>query len=267
MTIKSPFVMNFYQLKEALFEECLCPIEWNVTDRLEDFAIEMQHLWIQIASKHQVDLEGEIWADPDSLESHIVEDSQQDVDNMRSDLINVRSWIEIARNEYIENTRRFWAMRIATHEEYSKHYPAPAITRDELLARTLQTDISLLYHGIDTQILQEVLWSGLCDIAMEKEEELWNKMLVVSNLRIVFDMLNDIGATSGMNTKYLCFELDFSTPIAHSYPVSKEEAGAIMQGKRIPALDDLQGFDSKRPSWGEKPCRPFGALKWGANAN
>lgn len=60
------------------------------------------------------------------------------------------------------------------------------------------------------------------------------------NSRIAFRRSGPIGATGGVPTDFICFELDAATPIVHGYPITEDEALKILNESPVMLTNELQ---------------------------
>jgi len=75
------------------------------------------------------------------------------------------------------------------------------------------------------------------------EQALCDKMMKDDTSRIAWRTGRPIGASGGVPTPFICFELDATTPIVHAYPVSEDEARQINNGAPITTISDLRDWE------------------------
>lgn len=236
-------------LKEVQ-EGLACPIEWGPVFRVEgkiDF-IPLERLWTSVVESFAVDGEA------DFLGGSFLLDELSDED-LQSIQINVRTWRDYARSQYRTMTRRFWDLRYAEREEYSKHLPPLGKEGDsKSIQLTSKKDgISKFYRNIPPEDMLSAFFLGIFfhfdqngigedPDAPIRDEGLWFKVLESEKCRIAFKTVGPIGASNGQETAFICFELNGSTPIMHAYPISSEEAEKINLGYSIIFTDALRGW-------------------------
>lgn len=113
------------------------------------------------------------------------------------------------RKRYVEDTRRFVGLRVATGAEHAKHHPPHKLSVMEVRAST--TDgISRFFPGITPAGLTELLNDALEGHVL--------RFLAVHNAMFYVSAISPIGASYGTDTEWVRFDIDFSTPLAHCYP-------------------------------------------------
>lgn len=197
------------------------------------FAIRLKHLWYAVAAKHQVDHEASYidWQD-DLLNNCMLHESSWD--DLRSILINIDSWHSQAYKEFITQSRKFTCLKMADRSEYSKHYVVKRMTQDSVRKLSKANHVSKFYSHVRVEYLYNWLWD-VFDNSFERsfsEEQMdeprlnlsdwwnnWEASFPNSTKLFHVDSMHEVGATEGESTTYLCINVDFSTPIAHAYPI------------------------------------------------
>jgi hypothetical protein len=124
------------------------------------------------------------------------------------------------------------------------------LTLTSIEAISAKTGISKFYQEFPAEVLLRAFFTGIFfhfdqeGDAIDPDEPvrdqpLWNDLLQSDNCRIVFRSANPIGASDGLPTRYLCFELDASTPVVHAYPISEHQANLIRGNCSAILIDDL----------------------------
>jgi hypothetical protein len=80
-------------------------VEWIVINRSEDLADSLRDTWFRTALQYQVDFEAR-WTRQDDPR-HLVFLDDHDIDEIRADKENIKTWIVDARKDYVDRTRRF----------------------------------------------------------------------------------------------------------------------------------------------------------------
>lgn len=239
------------ELQSLLLElekQLQCPVDWDRVVILpaargqEDDAgaevsnpglcSELRWYWREIAEAHAVSGETDylavLYLHPDeSPPDFLYEDG--DEEQIRSDLKNIAEWINDAKKLYIEKTRPLANMKFATSADQQKHYPPAGLRARQIRSRT-RNGVSLFFNGVQAQ-LPMLMWSVF--------EVCWRDVLERKHLRVHADCINPIGAAYGQDTKYVCLDVDSSTPITHAFPVPERE---IPKEERVIAADEMQGF-------------------------
>jgi hypothetical protein len=229
------------QVKQEIDRALACPLDWATVFRVEGPASfePLNKLWLDTVAKYEVDQE--------SCYLGFEELSDVDDDELRQIQINVRSWGDRAKRDFLARTRHFTDLRYATRAEYGKHLPplGGQLSPAEIQARSRKGP-SLFYREASAKLMLEAFVHGiffhfLVDEISGKvtDEVLWNKLLHDEHTRIAFKCPNDIGATDGISTQYLAYEFNASTPILHSYPISPAEAIVLKGECSFVFTDDL----------------------------
>lgn len=227
-----------------------CPVEWWQVLQMDRYSwfSPLEQLWASTVERFAVDNEARYVGDEVSLEG--LSD-----DRLQSMQINIRTWLASAQAEYRGMTRRFWALRFAGRQEYSKHLPPLGAGGDPKLIEisTKKDGISRFYQTIPDDVMlstffEGIFWQfgydgiGLDETSSLRDEGLWTRILRDENCRIAFQTVGHIGASNGFPTNFLCFELNASTPILHAYPIPEDEAKQINSGHSIVCTDRLEGW-------------------------
>ena len=254
--------------REALAEELLllarCPIEWNVVGRFTDPADFFEWDWLHVYQEHAVDREYR-WID-DPYSNLTVDVATEPLDEIRADLCNLRERAPGAAREFLQRSRRFWALRAADPREHPKHYPPGGLLWPSVIERT-SNGVSLLRPGVGPGQLAETFWSALTELCSPFDEKrrlrLRETLFSDARTRIAVDLPSVIGAAYGKETHCLCFELDANTPLLHAYPVSPAEASELGAFDLHGALGDLGRLDDV--SMREMTQRPYGQVRGGSD--
>jgi hypothetical protein len=219
--------------KQALLEiaEALaCPIDMATLFKVQGPVsfVRLEHLWAEIVKRHAVDQEAVY------LHEFLLIENVPD-EELRQMQINVRTWRDRARQEFLQQTRRFTHLRYATRDEYEKHLPPPgARPAPEWIENRSRHGPSLFYQEVPPDFMLSVFLHGIFfhfEVEPFSEEGagdyLWEQLLYNDQCRVAFRSINEIGATDGVPTCFLAFDLNTSIPILHAYPVSEQEAHTI----------------------------------------
>lgn len=243
-------------MESALIDElrhlASSPIEWLCEGRFEDPVYFLDWLWFETYSLHQADREsGWIrWCD-EPLDARDV----ATLDEVRASISNFRARRPRAAQQYVQTTRRLWALRAATPYQHPKHYPPADATVPQLL-RYSAGGVSMLNPGLGPAEILYAFWSVLVGLtfpvghaSLGNQEHLllhWSnlreRLFGPGRARFVMDTSKPIGATRGAFSTCLCFELDAATPILHAYPVDEQEAATIRGGLPVVLVNDFNGF-------------------------
>ena len=203
-----------------------------------------------IVKENTVDDEADILieANCSSWEAALSEEEDEDLRPLQ---INVRTWRDRAQREYLSRTRRFWALQYAGRHVYKKHLPpGRRVTPGLIEGISARTNVSKFYKEIPPDVMLVAFLHGvffhfdsetgtLDHDKPIRDEPLWNSLLCNDKCRIVFRSRSWIGASNGLPAKYLCYELDASTPIVHVYPISEQQANIIRGGSSAIMTDEL----------------------------
>jgi hypothetical protein len=233
------------QIREAL----QCPADWAKVFRLNEEALfePLNTFWIELLHQNvRGDESG--YVGNDFLLPFLSDKSDSDLRAMQ---INVNTWKDTCRSQFLAAIRRFTDIRYASRKEYAKHLPPPGPPRDAswIEKESKKRGVSLFYNDIPedeilTAFLHAIWWrfSGGGDLLglPPAEKTLWDKLMNDNNPRIAFRCSGPIGASDGGPTDIICFELDATTPIVHGYPITQDEALRIHQGCPITTINELE---------------------------
>jgi hypothetical protein len=136
--------------------------------------------------------------------------------SLERELPFIEEKISRAKAVYLNTIRRIVEMRFATTGDYSKHYPNPTWTNREIKTRTGKNKkISIFYANSSVSNLEALMWDLL--------EKFWKLILEIPGCRMYVKTDSVIGAAKGDDTEYICYDFDFSTPIAHAFPVEQKD--------------------------------------------
>ena len=169
------------EIRDAL----ACPVNWAAVFRVEapaDFR-PLESLWEEIVQGMTVD--GKV---------DFPLDQETDAD-LRVMLINVRTWRERARRDYLIKTRRFSELRYVRREDHGKHLPPAGelLGPDAVEAASVKTGISKFYQEIPSDNLLQAFFHGLFLHYDEdkgvgsgmsvRDQALWGELMTRAHLR------------------------------------------------------------------------------------
>jgi len=203
-----------------------CPVNWElvITRRLA-LANLLDEFWGEVVRGYQVDSEGEyIW--DDLFEAGFELDAEQDEEYLNWQIVNIESWIQEARQDYIERTRRFRDLRMADRRKYPKHFAPAKYTKAQVQEESLLGD-SIFYSDVNTDELMDLVWDSLpCPCSRECAADCngpWRQLLRLDHMRLYVEAEEPMGASKGDETQFLCLDFDCNTPEVHAYPVTRDE--------------------------------------------
>ncbi len=215
-----------------------CPLDWPaVCDEIE-LVHWLQFAWYAVAHRYQVDgeVQGLIAYDefaPSLSELELLDEHT----DLGPELINVRTWHGKAVEEYLARYQNLHRQRALSRAEYSKHYPNPGWTLEEVCAESKKRGQAVLLPVLDEATQEKLLWATL-DVTVfhvlecNKPEahgepeapaaalaELFDRHTLI----LAADINRIVGASRGRATPYLLFNLTMPTAEFHAYPISGEE--------------------------------------------
>jgi hypothetical protein len=217
MTLPPPaaYMFDRKHAESEIRSALVCPIRWAAVFRIEEaraYFHPLERLWFRIVEDNAVDDEATLLGDADfsPLECLLSEESEESLRAMQQ---NVRTWKDRAHEEYLSQTRRFWALQYASRQVYGKHLPphgqrlAPA----SIEAISAKTGISKFYQEIPAEVMLCAFFTGIFfhfDQEVDaidpdepvRDQPLWNDLLQSDNCRVVFRSAsaNPIGASDGL---------------------------------------------------------------------
>jgi len=91
----------------------------------------MNECWYDVCRKYQVDMELRHVSDVTYFYASIHDDE------ITADRINVKTWIEKAKREYLDIVRRFQKLKMATSQDQKKHFPDHCLSDAQILIQLL----------------------------------------------------------------------------------------------------------------------------------
>jgi hypothetical protein len=233
--------------RAEIAEALTCPVQWGKVFQLEDSAdfLPLERLWQSIVESVAVDNEVEFFSPHFQLD-------ELSASELRAMQINVRTWRDHARAEYLSRTRWLQNLRYAERADYAKHQPPPAASTTSVAELSVKDGISKFYKNIPANIMLEAFLHGLffhfgprdlMDLGSPiVDQAFWDALMDNTHSRVAFWSSDAIGAVEGHPTNFLCFDIDASTPIIHAYPVSEAEANRIRDNNPLIRIDHLRGW-------------------------
>jgi hypothetical protein len=215
-----------------------CPLDWPaVCDEIE-LVHWLRFAWYAVAHRYQVDgeVQGLISYDefaPSPSELELLDEHS----DLGPELINVRTWHAKAVEEYLARYQNLHRQRALGRAEYSKHYPNPGWTLEEVCAESKKRGQAVLLPALDEATQEKLLWATLdvtvfhvleCNTfeAHGKPEAPAAALAALFDrhtLILAADINRIVGASQGRATPYLLFNLTMPTAEFHAYPISGEE--------------------------------------------
>ena len=120
------------------------PVLWDTSGEAADAVGFFDWLWSRTYQKHQVDIESRWIEEP--YENPSINLDYESLGELLAGLKNFRDRWPMAAIRYIQEMRRFWALRAVTPTEHPKHYPKTDMTMAELCEHS-RSGSSLLNPG------------------------------------------------------------------------------------------------------------------------
>jgi hypothetical protein len=235
---------RFRYLREKLIADISCPSNWGHLGAMEDLQQRLLLEWKLLVEKYQVDGEGRWLID----DYQAMTNNVSDLDEVESTLKNIEIWRPTAVAEYQARTRWLQDLQMATSGEYAKHFTLKRETKEQVIDGS-NDGVSRFFAGIDAKRLYDCLMLGLsmlvgADFESETSwgDAVWLKLMNGGRTRVAFETAAELGAVGGQPTSFIYFEIDTSTPQAHAYPVTKNEALETAKElglEEVPQTDDL----------------------------
>lgn len=215
-------------IKEYIRDLVKCPVPCEYDDQFAHLSERLYKYWKEVSESFQIDLEANYIGD--ELQESLQLEIDDDYEYLRSNLINILRWIDMARNKFI-NDVGFIHTVVASDAEYAKHFPLKKIPKSEIHDFTMRSKVSLLYPGINKQNLGWVL----SDVIEDHFDQILHSGK--HKVRFVIDCINAVGSSCGEETSFLYVEIHKDNKIAHCYPVRMSD----ITGKVVCRTDVLQG--------------------------
>jgi hypothetical protein len=217
--------------KEKIRELLECPVDWlSISTRLGIINLMREH-WGEFVRAYQVDDEG-MYVRDDLFQGGVYLEIETDDEILDWQIRNIESWVEKAREDYIEQTRRLADLKMADRQVYDKHFPKPTWTNKQV-EEASPAGVSYFYSNVTVDDLMDLMWESLpcryreeCAASLTTCDGLWRRLLLEPQLRLFVQAAHDLGASNGKPTRYACFDFDLNTPQVHAYPVGEDEIEA-----------------------------------------
>lgn len=185
-----------------------CPVVWEnflsnhaLIDRLY-----VTWLWCVMNYPYQIRSEGALVNEPTIPSKDLVE--------LKSDLLNLQSWIEHARYSYLQMVTP--VHRIQFVEYRDKHWPPGGWTRAQVIERSIdKVKGSYFFHDFKSDLLH-----GMIQLIIAERFE---DFLLKTNRFYYIGWVTEVGASKQAATRLICFDIDYSTPSYHAFPVAPDE--------------------------------------------
>jgi hypothetical protein len=217
-----------------------CPVAWEDTCTDEDFSALLRYMWFKVVQGHQLDRESSLLSNLDWRPDEFFIQSIYSDESIAWPMGQVSSWKPRAEKEYREKYKGFMNLRPAPPSIYSKHHAKASSTDAEVAKQSIDTGNSKLYPRFDHQKQTRLLWTSFCKVWLGAVEDLEIDVSVEENTSRIVDRFAEVfgqnvlrfsietddpaGCVNGVSSTFLTLEVDFSTPIAHVYPISEAEA-------------------------------------------
>lgn len=223
-----------HSLIKQIWNVVKCPIDWEMITNGEapGLVTELNWFWKNVTKNYEVDNECRhvyvLYYDP--LDDECSLDYDIDIENpdadgddpdvLRSELKNIiggpleSGWVKAARDEYEAKVGALSRLKVADDSVQSKHFLPANVPLEERLKRS-KTGASILHPEIEPK-LQEIMWSCLDDYY-------WKRIALEGAKYLYVEYPWAVGVSRGVETKFLKFDFDLSTPVVHAYPIPKSE--------------------------------------------
>jgi len=236
-----------------------CPINWHSIikydeGRLPQDADYLRHgtilhaIWCWVFSEYAVDAP-EIWCLSEIITyGEILRDLDP---NEEHTLKNILLRRDFAAEKYDDIVGWLARLKFISPSEHGKHIRLN-IRDIEGATKASRSGASIFISGYPEESLSKIFWHWFLDyfdFPIENllsqdacREELgpyWSiftKFLHRLHFRMAVELHSVIGASKGVATKFLCFDIDPASAIAHVYPISQSEAIAIMGQVPVPTV-------------------------------
>jgi hypothetical protein len=207
------------RLREAIG----CPICWEDFFVVPSLCKDLRIYWVKLAERHQVDDEVRFYS---RLECEMSLYSEK-LEAIRR---NAQVWRKDATAEYEDRVGFLRTLHFALPSEYGKHLPNPQWNREQIIEKTRHGD-ALFFSNISLGFLSTLMWYSI-----------ENRLVMVLEKRprhIYLAAQEEIGAAKGEATRFMRFDFDYATSIAHGHPRTEYE---IPTGEEIVSDDESQQF-------------------------
>jgi hypothetical protein len=209
------FVPSTHKELVAFFKANLvCPLPINKGESYHELAHELLWLWRSVMNSYSIDGEdGYLIDDEEEMDFQLTED---DEDELRPLAINLASWIEDARAQFLDECMPL-SLLIADRNVYAKHILIRRMSIGQIKQLALKNRVSYLYIHVDGALMNKIL--------LKSSIKFFQEIISERNIRFSIKCDEPVGVTKdGIESNYLMVEIDTSSRVAHAYPCSQHEA-------------------------------------------
>lgn len=217
-----------------------CPVAWEETCTDEDFSTLLRYMWFKVVQEHELDKESHLLSNEDWRPDKFFIQSIYSDASIIWPVEQVASWKPDAERAYRAKYKGFINLMPATPVKNPKHFVAESSSDDEVAEQSIATGNSKLYPRFNHQMQIRLLWACLSKEWLSSTEDVHNDLDVLENTSEVVERFSQVfyrnvrrfsvmtddpsGCVAGTPSVYLTLEVEFSTPLAHMYPISEAEA-------------------------------------------
>jgi hypothetical protein len=234
---------------ESIAAVLRCPISWDEICPDLEFARQLYFMWLATMRRHEVDRESALLSYEDWQPDRSVIETMHDRDDVRSRLINAKIWRPRAETEYVDTFRRFSELRVATVNDYDKHYIAWSASDAEVRDASVTRNAGILYPRCNTSWQRSLAFAALgrewadtgawWDFEDSDDPTLraaaFNAVFAGNGSSVLIELGYDIGCSAGCPTRFALLRYDFSAPyLVHVYPCRQEDYARAHTPRYIP---------------------------------
>jgi hypothetical protein len=223
--------------RDDLIKDLACPLEWSKVCPEPELALWLNFAWYAIAYELEVDQEVRGLISYDDFSPSAYELKTLDAGEVKSALINARSWQGKAQKAYEKIYRGLHRQRALRRDEFDKHYPRTALTPEEVVAESRKRGEAVLRPALDVAVQARLMWAALSDVVwklvgcnpLEAHRDPKRPAAALTHLfhrhvlLVAATFGRPVGASGGQETDHLLFNLDLLTGHFHCYPILEKE--------------------------------------------
>lgn len=205
------------EFKDFISENLECPINCRTGNRLNIIEQELIALWKDTCSKYSTASEEDFVRESYEEESGLF--YAEDLDEFKRVSFNLIRWIDNAKAHFLNLTNVFNS-KMASAQEYSKHYLPFKMDREKIKSFAKENNISYFFPEINETVLEPIL--------LDSFTEYFTLILENETLRFGVKVDKNIGVSNiGIETNLMLFEINKSAQIAHAYPCNEDEINRL----------------------------------------
>jgi hypothetical protein len=242
--------------KHKLTKLLSCPVDWEQETGLGIFSYEPLEWDWHAAFAAQAVSGQELWLIERLIRYGNLLELDEDDEELPQLMKNIELRLPYAIEAYKKRAGRLAGLTFIRPSEHGKHFVLNANRKEVILQSRGGPSLFFKNYFSDDLKVEFWLWFlGFFDFIDSDESyritvsgegddysraRVWNDFMCEHQRRVCADVAGVIGAVDGSETSFICFDIHLDTKAVHAYPISGDEASAIMDGE-IETANFLRG--------------------------